>query len=274
VSETVASDAPAVPAVPAAPAIDPQQLWQAVEALLQSNDTAAAEATVQRFPLLLAPEADSALAQLATVAQDERQPDLAAALHEARQLLLRMRDGAGPESSVPAAPPAAPPADAPLLSPELYRALLQAGSSPELKRLVAQHPVLLAPWVDEVLIESINALLDEGNEGLALALEQCREELGALRDPAATDEPAAQPAAQPAELLHEAVEVLLSAEDEETIGQVLIEYPVLLTDDAQQALWQLSSEARTHGDDELAVYAVECRAMLSRVREGLAHDTR
>jgi hypothetical protein len=70
--------------------------------------------------------------------------------------------------------------------------------------------------------------------------------------------------------MHDAVEALLSADDEEVLAQVLLEYPVLLTDEAENALWHLSAEARSQGDEELATYAVECRAMLRRVREGLA----
>jgi hypothetical protein len=34
-------------------------------------------------------------------------------------------------------------------------------------------------------------------------------------------------------------------------------------------LLQLASESRQRGDDQLAEYAVECRAMLRKVREGL-----
>ncbi len=46
-------------------------------------------------------------------------------------------------------------------------------------------------------------------------------------------------------------------------------YPVLLEEVAAQALWQLASEARAGGDEEMARYAIECREMLRRVREGL-----
>jgi ribosomal protein L29 len=110
-------------------------------------------------------------------------------------------------------------------------------------------------------------VLDEGNERLAATLEERRELLADLRAAAPTD---TAPVDAAPDTLHDAVEALLSADDEDVLAQVLLEYPALLSDEAQDALWRLSAEARSQGDEELATYAVECRAMLRRVREGLA----
>jgi hypothetical protein len=135
--------------------------------------------------------------------------------------------------------------------------LLQAQTSQALADLVEEYPVLLEEWVDATLSEAVNQILEENNETLAHRLEQRRELLDMMRQ----------------ELVRqEALDVLLSADDDETLAQVLIDYPVLLTDEAQQALWHLASDARARGDDELAVYAVECRAMLRKVRDELSNE--
>lgn len=46
-----------------------------------------------------------------------------------------------------------------------------------------------------------------------------------------------------------------------------MDHPILLSDAAQQALWQLAAEARSHQDEQLAAYAIACRTMLHQVRE-------
>jgi hypothetical protein len=269
------------PATPAEPLPEPGEpppdlVLEAVHRLLMLEGSEGMHDLLQEYPVLLTPAADEALEQLADVAVDQREHDLAAALHRARVLLGRARTGSaaidGALDSLPATeadgsaeppPPAAPEAgELPALPTELYQALLRAQHPDELQQLVQQQPTLLEPWVDTVLSQTINSVLEEGNERLAATLEERRELLTDLR--------AAAPVGAASETLHDAVEALLSADDEEVLAQVLLEYPALLTDEALDVLWRLSAEARTQGDDELATYAVECRAMLRRVREGLA----
>jgi hypothetical protein len=277
-----------------------------VEALLTVSTPDEVRSLSQQHPVLLTTAADDALNQLADIAVEERDYDLASGLHQARLQLSSLRTydpgipGAAAEHAYPPAPAtdstlrrepepvvvsALPPAAE--LPDELYEALLAVQTSQALGQLVQAQPVLLAPWVDVVLSDTVNQILDEGYERLAYDLEQRRELLAELRqqrastdtspaettaaasaeptEPAASEEPSGVPPAT-----QEAIEALLIAEDEDTMAQVLLEYPVLLTDAAQEALWHLSSEARTYGDEELARYAIECRATLRKVREGLA----
>jgi hypothetical protein len=264
------------PAAAPEPAEEPPDLvLEAVHGLLLLEGTAGLPDLLQRYPVLLTPAADESLEQLADVAVEQREHDLADALHRARVLLSRARTGnaaidgtlgpppePAPAAPAPVASAAPPPGEAPDLPVALYQALLGAQHPDDLRQLAQQQPTLLEPWVDAALSQMINSVLDEGNERLAATLEERRELLADLRAAAPTD-------AAP-DTLHDAVEALLSADDEDVLAQVLLEYPALLTDEAQDALWRLSAEARSQGDEELATYAVECRAMLRRVREGLA----
>jgi len=73
--------------------------------------------------------------------------------------------------------------------------------------------------------------------------------------------------------LYQAIQALLSAGGEaDALAAVVVEHPVLLTDVAQTALLELAAGARARGDDALAEHAVECRALLRRVREGLQEE--
>jgi hypothetical protein len=130
------------------------------------------------------------------------------------------------------------------------------------------HPALLRPAADAELAERVNLALDEGNERLARAIEERREALAELRAATARPAPSATPAVDEP-TLDEAIEALLVAEGEDALAEVIDQYPVLLDDVAAQALWQFAAEARASGDEELARYAVECRAMLQRVRDEL-----
>jgi hypothetical protein len=80
------------------------------------------------------------------------------------------------------------------------------------------------------------------------------------------------PAAEAETDLEAAIEALLVAEDEETIAQVLDDYPVLLSETAEHALWEFAAEAKAGGDEELARHAIACRELLRRVRTGLEED--
>jgi hypothetical protein len=254
---------------------DPARLMVAMEALISVNTLEELRPVVRQHPVLLTVQAEEMLEHLADAAVEQREYTIAEGLHRARMLLARLRsDGLDVDAAVSTVTPAttAPePATPPSvtastmstsrdLSYELYEALLEAPTPDALADLARAQPMLLEPWVDAALLHTINRVLEEGNERLAYTLEQRRELLTEMRSDGTSTRDDTQ----------EAVEALLAADDEETLAQVLMEYPVLLTDQAQQWLWNLSSDARTHGDEELATYAAECRAMLRKVRDGLA----
>lgn len=238
-------------------------LLVAVEALLGANSQEELDEILAAYPILLDASTDTTLAQLVEVAVEQRAYAIADSLREARALLARL---SGAAAAAPAAPPspAAPVTGLPELA---LHDLLRAQSAAELEAVAAAHPLLLRPEVDGLLAERVEHAIDDGHERLAHALEERREALAQLR--AALLAPGAGPGADAA-TLDEAVEALLLAEGEAALAEVIDRYPVLLDAAAAQALWQFAAEARASGDDELARYAVECREMLRRVREGLA----
>ncbi len=232
-------------------------LLVAVEALLGADTPTDLERILASHPLLLEPAADATLAELAEVAQNQGDPAIAASLREARALLARLVAAA--QAQQPASPnlPAA-------LPDEVLQALLKACSARELAAAVADNPLLAEPGADRLIAARIELALDEGDERMALALEERREALLQLLAARLT------PGTGNETTLDEALEALLIAEDEPAIAAVLDRYPQLLTAPADEALWQFAAEARASGDEELARYAVACREMLRRIREGLA----
>lgn len=241
-------------------------LLVAVEALLSANTPAELDEILAAHPVLLEPATDQTLAQLADVAVEQRAYEIADSLREARALLARV---GGVATGAPLAPAEAPAEIMVTALPEAaLHDLLRAQSAAELEGVAAAHPLLLRPEVDRLLAERVEHAIDDGHERLAHALEERREALVELRAALAGAAPLDEPA--PVASFDEAIEALLLAEGEAALSEVIDRYPVLLEDVAAQALWQFAAEARASGDDELARYAVECREMLRRVREGLA----
>jgi hypothetical protein len=146
----------------------------------------------------------------------------------------------------------------PLLSDAAYQTLLTVASADELRVAARDHPSLLEAWADDELTARVEAALDAGDERLAREIEERREALAALRAELSGTES-----------LPRAITALLQADGEDELTKALTEHPILLTDAAQDALFQLASEARSRGDDQLAEYALECRTMLRKVRRGL-----
>jgi hypothetical protein len=235
-----------------------------VRVLLAADSPEQFAAIVDEHPVLLSAAADTTLAQLAEVAYAQGERDVAAALGEARAELGRIRQGSGDQEtgdrrqetgdaiSLVASLPSHS------LSDVAYQRLMEVVSAEELRAAVRDHPALLDAWADAELAERVEAALDAGDERLATAIEERREVLAALRE-----ELSGQAA------LPQALKALLRADGEDELAAALTEHPILLTEAAQNALLQLASEARQRGDDQLAEYAVECRAMLRKVREGL-----
>jgi hypothetical protein len=215
------------------------------------------EQILAAHPVLLDPSTDRTLGELAQVAVEQRAYAVADSLNEARALLARM-GAARPAPAAPSGPAGEP--EATDIPEAALQALLRAQSGAELEVVAATHPLLLRPEVDRLLAERVEQALDEGYERMAHALEERREALARLRQ---------APPGDPS-TLDEAVEALLIADGEEALAEVIDRYPVLLEEAAAQALWQFAAEARASGDEDLARYAVECREMLRRVRDGLA----
>jgi hypothetical protein len=145
--------------------------------------------------------------------------------------------------------------------------LLAAVNATELAEAVARYPILLVPEADGLLAGLIDRALDQGNERYAAALEDRREGLQALRETRGKGLDAAEKIGDEP-TMDEAIEALLLADGEAAIRQVVERYPLLRAEAAAQALWQFAAEARASGDEELAVYAIECREMVRRIKEG------
>ncbi len=255
-------------------------LHEAIEALLSADTADDLRPLLQQYPVLRSIQASETLEQLADVAVEQREYELAEGLHRVRMLLYRMcnvedtgdsdstaRSEAAARSASAPVLQQAPPAESTVwtLPPDIYQALLQVKSDTALYELLEQHPMLLEPSVDTLLLQAIEDVLEEGNESLAALLEQRR---GALAD---IRREVAEPAA---DTLQDVLEALLLADDDETQARLILDNPSLLSDEALETLWQLSSEARSHGDEDLAVHAVQCRAVLRTIRESWQTDER
>jgi hypothetical protein len=260
-----AAPAPAVEASRQGVSTDPPPLLMAVQELLEAGSPEDLDRVIAAHPVLLAPATDLTLAQLADVAVEQRAYEIAEGLQQARRLLSEMASATKPDTPAPHAE-----AIISALPDPVVQALMQAQSGADLLDAVGAHPLLLRPEVDALLAEQIDQALDAGHDRRASALEERREalaELRAARAAAATVVEENPGAGEPN--LEEAIEALLIADGEDALADVIDRYPLLLDDLATQALWQFAAEARASGDEEMARYAIECRELLRRVREGL-----
>lgn len=259
---------PPPPVEPSDTPSDPDAIVTAIEELIAADTAAEAAAVVERHPVLATPEADAVIEQLIGAAHAQAEHDIARALTEARVLLNDVRAGTMPGDRPDRSDAVLSPAPSSLdpgafhLTDAAYQAFLRAESSRVLREVVSDYPTLLEPWVDDELAARVDAALDEGNEHLAQAIELRRDALARLRADMTGDNE-----------LRQAIDALLRAGHEaDALAAVVGEYPALLTDAAHTALFELAAGARARGDHALAEYAVECRALLRRVREGLQED--
>jgi uncharacterized coiled-coil protein SlyX len=246
------SAAGAVPAAAATTTAEPAPLLVAVQALLAAETEEQLAAVFAQYPLLRNPSTDLALRQLADAATEQREFAVAESLAQVRALLKQML---AVEPQQIAATPAAP-----VTVPELVlHELLQAQTNEDLHAVVTRNPLLLHPEVNGLLATSVDLALEEGNERLALALEQRRVALEELR---------ARPdsAALPEVTMDEAIEALLLAEGDDEIVATIRRYPLLLEDVAEQALEQFADEAQASGEDDIANDALARREVLKRVK--------
>lgn len=251
------ADRPATPSSGAVPEAALAPLLEAVQQLLAADSHQEFEAVVAANPALLSEEAEAAFAELIAIAFGEGEREVAEALQAAQGALAALT---GPPSATPAETPA-PAASATTgrqLSDRAYQALMRSASSDDLLDAVRDHPALLDPWADAELAARSGAALDEGNERLAAAVETRREELAGLRQQLAAEE-----------AVLGAIRALLEAEDEDALARAITDHPILLAEIAQEAMLGLASGARAAGDEDLATFTVERRAMLGEVRAGL-----
>ncbi len=246
---------------PEATAAEPSPLLDAMRALIAADSSEEFVVIVDEHPALLSEAADALLVRLAETAYDQGEREVVAALREVRASLAQLRvshERQGDKEMGLSPAPLLPVTLSPLLSDAAYQTLLAVASADELRVAVRDHPALLEAWADDELTARVEAALDAGDERLAREIEERREALAALRAELSGTES-----------LPRAITALLQADGEDELTKALTEHPILLTDAAQDALFQLASEARARGDDQLAEYALECRTMLGRVRTGL-----
>lgn len=232
-----------------------EQVFAAVQDVLQANTAADLDAAITSHPALRASGADAVLHDLMTAADAQGERDIADAIRSLQQRL----------QPATATPPVASPTPAPS-SPEqipvlAYQALLRATSSDAVLAVAQSYPALLEPWADSALAHQAEQVLDEGNERLAVAIDERREALSALRNDHTSEQH-----------LLQAVEALLSARDEAVLEDVLARYPILLTDPAQRVLQEVADGAHRRGDRGRAQFAEEYRMLLQTIREGLDQE--
>jgi hypothetical protein len=253
------------PSRPTAHSAD-ESLIEAVRALLAADTDAEFHAIAADNPALLGENADAVVRDLAELAYADGEPAVSTALHELRVVLARLRVGDDRPTSNAQQPVASAPTPQyselttqnAKLSDAAYQALAHAASPEALLAATRDYPALLEAWADTDLAARIEAALDEGNDRLARAIEARREGLAALR---------AQLSA--GETLRQAVQALLAAEGEDAVAGLLSDYPILLTDTAQEALDDMAADALARDDQQLAEQASACQALLRTVRVGL-----
>ena len=256
---------------PQAPSPKPQvpspqflPLSDAIEHVMAVSSLDELRSVVLHYPHLLSDEADLMLRELADTAFNDGDRDLSTALHSARTALADLR--AGREVNVvgiviehaDSTPTLAEPVAVPMVPEPAYQALLHTASDAALIDAIRLFPTLLEPWADDDLARRTEAALDEGNERLAMLIEDRRDALGVLR--LALTEP---------DVLEAAILGLLAADDTDAIERALNANPALLSDLALQALADYAAAARTRNDEPTAATADARRVTLGQVREGL-----
>jgi hypothetical protein len=160
-------------------------LSTAVQALIGADSFDEFRAIVEHYPVLLEPETDQALKELADTMFEQREYQIANCLAQSRQFLAELRTGAPAHSSgnpgqeERSYQPVLERADVP---GDIYAALTRTRSQEELRHLVQQHPLLLETRMDALFDQQIDRVLDEGNERLALILQHRHEQIIELRE--------------------------------------------------------------------------------------------
>lgn len=156
----------------------------ALSAFLSANTPTELQTVIARHPILLQPTIDPLIARLADVAFEQRDYDLAEGLLQARRLLADLHHNKDvapitPDTTSPRTDTVMDTTTADSTSPSLptdaYQAFLRANSAAALRQTIQTYPILLEPWVNDILLRTIDHALDIGNDRLAHDLEQRRE---------------------------------------------------------------------------------------------------
>lgn len=159
-------------------------LSAAIQALIGADSFDEFRAIVEHYPVLLEPETDQALKELADAMFEQREYQIASCLAHSRRLLAERCTGGpslssrNPGEGERSHEPDPEHADIP---EGIYAALAQTRSLEELRHLVQQHPLLLETRMDALFDQQIDRVLDEGNERLALILQHRYEQIIELR---------------------------------------------------------------------------------------------
>jgi hypothetical protein len=162
-------------------------LSAAIQALIGADSFDEFRAIVEHYPVLLEPETDQALKELADTMFEQREYQMANCLAQSRQFLAELRTGAPAHSSgnpgqeERSYQPGPERAEVPVPG-AIYAALTRTRSLEELRHLVQQHPLLLETRMDDLFDQQIDRVLDEGNERLALILQHRHEQIIELRE--------------------------------------------------------------------------------------------
>lgn len=157
----------------------------ALSAFLSANTPAELQTVIARHPILLQPTIDPFIARLADVAVEQRDYDLAEGLLQARRFLADLHhnkdvatitpDTTFPRTDTVMDTTTTAGTTSPSLPTDAYQAFLRADSAAALRQAIHTYPILLEPWVNDILLRTIDHALDAGNDRLAHDLEQLRE---------------------------------------------------------------------------------------------------
>lgn len=174
---------------------------------------------------------------------------------------LSARGDAAPEHATPeaaqqaalATTPAAP-GDAPAGAAQLAALLLTADSPDEARDIVRAHPALLHIEADAALDRLAADARRRGDDPMAHALSVARSLLSDLRNGRPLAEPVVDAFVDdlPASLPAAALEAVLRADTAETLRLAVTDYPALLDDPADDALYALGETAALEGNDHAA----------------------
>lgn len=145
--------------------------------------------------------------------------------------------------------------------------LLAAGSPEELERVLADHPLLLAPATDLTLAQLADVAVEQRAYDIADSLQQARHLLAQM---GAAVEPEAPPAAAippgPPDTAEPAIQALMQAQSTPELLDAVGVYPLLLRPEIDELLAEQIDQALDAGHDRLAGELEDRREALAGLR--------